>query len=208
MKFLITIIICFAPTLLHAQRVELRVAGTPAPATVSLFQYDTLYQVEAVALDSRGRKAVSAKPILDLHMWEVAKLVLNGKAKGNIVGAGRGTAIVVGSWVRSDGRTLTDTMFVNVPRARAMSTEICYGFADDITDAGTLRKCLGPPHAVAGDQFCVYVVARDRMGGYVTGVDPNLKSSDTTIVQLGSSPVCPDTTVNPYQLKYPLPVIR
>jgi len=184
---------------LGAQRVELRVAGKVAPDSLSLFQYDTLYQIEAVALDTRGRRAPSAKPRLDFHMYNVAAPANQSRAKADLVGVGKGTAMVLAIWTRTDGHYYTDTLRVGVPRARTMAMAVCFDFV-------AVRQCVPRTNVTVGNAACAYVTAQDRRGGYITGLDPALRSSDTHVAALRPSlGACPDTTVNPYKLTYPLP---
>jgi hypothetical protein len=204
LRLVLSLAILAAP--LGAQRVELRIAGKPAPDTVSIFAYDTLYNLEAVALDTRGRKAPSAKPTLALHMWSVAKLVQSSRAKGHVVGLSRGVAFAIGTWARSDGLVVMDTLWIGVPRPRAMSLAVCSSFEAVETDAGMLRQCITGFRLVTGASTCAYVVAKDRRGAYITGIDPQLRSSDPHVAVLSSSAACPDTTVDPAKLLYPLPL--
>jgi len=199
LKLILALLMLAAP--LGAQRVEIRVGGKPAPDTVSMFAYDTLQSVEAVALDARGRKAASAKPSLVVHMAAVATLVSASRAKGNVYALAPGLAFAVASWPRTDGKTLTDTMRILVPRARVVSLELCSGFRTAHTDAGDLKECVPlPAQLPPGVSACVYVVGRDRKGGYVTGLDPHLTSSDPNVAVVSSAASCPDTTVSPYKL--------
>jgi len=204
LRLLIALLILAAP--LGAQRVELRIAGRAAPDSVSLFQYDTLYQLEAVALDSRGRKAASAKPRIEFHLVDFAKPVNQSRAKANLVGVSKGRAVVFALWARTDGRYFTDTLRVGVPRARAVAMAVCFDFVPVETDVGFTRQCLPRTNVTVGRSACAYVTAQDRLGGYITGLDPALRSSDTHVAALTPSlGACPDTTINPYKLTYPLP---
>jgi hypothetical protein len=207
-RWLGNILIFAAP--LGAQQVVVYVGGKPAPDSVTIFAYDTLSNVEAVAIDTRGRQAPSAKPVLEFHMWSIAKLVNASARKGNVVGLSKGTAFAIASWARSDGRVVTDTLYVNVTRPRVVNVEVCSSFEPVETDVGFKRRCVGPTTRPVGSSACVYVAMADRRGGYVTGLDPQLKLSNPHVWAFGSTPslVCPDTTIDPYKLTYPLPIPR
>jgi hypothetical protein len=72
------------------------------------------------------------------------------------------------------------------------------------TDVAGVFVPLDGTTMTVGDRGCIYVVAPDKNGKPITGLHPTITSSNPAVVSIGTSPACPDTTVDLKLLPVPL----
>jgi hypothetical protein len=195
---LIVCAIAIAGSAAHAQRVVL---GTPKTVVA---KYDTIYNAIAKSYDSFGKYAStpaitwSSSPDGIVHVIQTST---GHSAK--FEGIGIGTAIVRATW-----QGAADSVLITVTEPRmvrgSMYTSFKFLASGLIGVFDTLR--IGQP-------TCVYVTALDRRNGLLTGRHFTLKSSNSSVVTIGSgdslrSPACPDTTIDPVAMATLLGVPR
>ena len=167
-------------------------------------KYDTIYNAIAKSYDSTGKyqstPAISWSASPD-GIVNVIQTSTGHSAK--FEGIGVGTALVRATW-----NGAADSVLITVTEPRGVRGAMYTSFK--FTDAGvigtfdTLR--IGQP-------TCVYVTAIDRRNGLLTGRHFTLKSSNSSILTVGSgdslrSPACPDTTIDPVAMATLLGVPR
>jgi hypothetical protein len=110
-----------------------------------------------------------------------------------IVAQSVGTTWIVATWTRSDKKVVKDSAKVSVQRALATAVVLYWGIhqeGDLISDAYVFGRTLQPQ-----THYCIYVVAADRFGHWITGATPTM-SIDGEAHGITIS-ACGDTTVDP-----------
>jgi hypothetical protein len=182
----------------HAQHV---VVGVPKNVVA---KYDTIYNAIAKSYDSGGKYA--STPAISWSASPPGILNVIQTSTGHSAkfeGIGVGTAIARATW-----QGAADSVLITVTEPRmvrgSMYTSFKFLASGLVGVFDTLR--IGQP-------TCVYVTALDRRNGLLTGRRFTLKSSNSSVVTIGSgdslrSPACPDTTIDPVAMATLLGVAR
>ena len=103
---------------------------------------------------------------------------------------------LVASYFNASGRLVSDTVIFTVTPVPIATIDIFNAF--------------NPPRWIAttsvGRTFCAFAQAKDSSGNVITGRPIVWGTSDTTVLKVGTSTICPDTTVDASKLTVnPLP---